>query len=201
MTKVVTSNQSRANIYKLLSLCYQPPYEDLDNIVSSLREEIDKLPAIKYKIGTLAEELASCISDLEHTKVDHAKLFIGPFDLLAPPYGSIYLEGKRKVMGDTTMEVMIKYQEAGLKLDDEFKEPPDHITIELEFMYYLIFKELQGQETNEYQTEFLINYLEPWVGEFCHRIIQNAGNDFYKLLAKITASFIKADMKVNSLVC
>ena len=52
-------------------------------------------------------------------------------------------------MGDSTMEVIKMYEEQGLSMDSEFRNLPDHITVELEFMYYLIFKEIEALEKSD----------------------------------------------------
>jgi len=49
-------------------------------------------------IVTEMKTLSDSKSKLEDLMVDYAKLFIGPFDLLAPPYGSIYLDGQWLLM-------------------------------------------------------------------------------------------------------
>ncbi|MBO8168896.1 MAG: molecular chaperone TorD family protein [Thermoanaerobacteraceae bacterium] len=199
MAEAVTNNEIRANVYKLLSLCYQQPDEDLGDIVVSLAEQLCKVYLeLAEPAGKLVQQLPEDAAAVQQLQVDHAKLFIGPFDLLAPPYGSVYLEEKRKVMGDTTMEVIAAYQEAGLQLDENFKEPPDHIVAELEFMYFLIFKELQGEATVSRQKRFLERYLQPWAEPFCRKIIENAATDFYKITAEITRNFIRQDLELLS---
>ncbi|UTW70898.1 molecular chaperone TorD family protein [Anaerobacillus sp. HL2] len=40
--------------------------------------------------------------DVTKLKVDFAKLFVGPFDVLAPPYSSVYLNEGRAVYGEST---------------------------------------------------------------------------------------------------
>ena len=45
-------------------------------------------------------------------------------------------------MGDSTMDVRMRYGDARLELAADFKEAPDHIAAELEFMHFLIFKEI-----------------------------------------------------------
>ena len=85
--------------------------------------------ALLYKI------LSECFypPEAESLKSDFSRLFIGPFKLLAPPYGSIYLDGNSCLMGASTMEVRQLYRNEGL--NPVIKEAPDHIAIELEFMY------------------------------------------------------------------
>ncbi len=51
---------------------------------------------------------------MEPLKVEFSKLFVGPYKLFAAPYGSVYLDDERKVMGDSTLDVKNRYREAGL---------------------------------------------------------------------------------------
>ncbi|RJQ41413.1 MAG: dehydrogenase [Nitrospiraceae bacterium] len=136
----------------------------------------------------------------EELLVAYAKLFVGPNELLAPPYGSIYLDGERRVMGDSTMETIKMYEEAGLKMGDDFKEAPDHIAVELEFMYYLIFKEIEALEKSETdkaldfiktQNLFQDQFLKKWVGLFCDKIKAGTDNEFYNSLAGCLSVFIE----------
>jgi TorA maturation chaperone TorD len=102
-------------------------------------------------------------------------------------------------MGDSTMEVIKAYQEQGLSIDDEFKEVPDHISVELEFMYYLIHKEVEALKKGdkkralkwiEPQEAFFSTYLKPWVPPFCEKIKEGTDNEFYKALADCVSTFI-----------
>jgi TorA maturation chaperone TorD len=103
-------------------------------------------------------------------------------------------------MGDSTMEVIKMYEERGLSMDSEFRNLPDHITVELEFMYYLIFKEAEALEKAETdkaldfiktQELFLDKFLKRWVGPFCDKIKKGTDNEFYNSLADCCAVFIK----------
>ncbi|MBI5025208.1 MAG: molecular chaperone TorD family protein [Nitrospirae bacterium] len=135
----------------------------------------------------------------EDLAIDYAKLFVGPYELNAPPYGSVYLDGERRVMGDSTMEVIDMYQQAGLSIDDDFKEVPDHITAELEFMYYLIFKEIEAIGRSEIerveqfvktQEQFLNKFLGQWIKPFCEKIKEGTDNEFYITLADCVSTFV-----------
>ncbi len=136
----------------------------------------------------------------EDLLVEYSRLFVGPNELLAPPYGSVYLEEGGRVMGKTTLAVRKMYGEAGLSLDNDVKQPDDHISLELEFMYYLIHKELEagekgnieqsGQWRNQ-QKLFLVSYLAPWVPAFAERIRQGTGNRFYTSLADCLEAYVK----------
>jgi TorA maturation chaperone TorD len=106
-------------------------------------------------------------------------------------------------MGDSTMEVIKMYHEKGLSIDEDFKELPDHIAVELEFMNYLIYRAMgncmesklqNAMEGIRNQEIFLNKYLGAWVSNFSKAIIENSDNPFYISLAKCTEVFIKTDM-------
>lgn len=183
-----------ANAYKLISLLYGPPTDGLEEILTYLEKTLMKLkPELLPRVSEM-KTLSDSKYMLEDLTVDYAKLFIGPFDLLAPPYGSVYLDGQRQVMGDSTIKVLQLYRQAGLHLSDEFKEPPDHIITELEFMYYLASKYI---ETGDEQwllkkEEFFNNYLSQWIKDFAIRIQENAKTAFYKNLAQLTSGLFDA---------
>lgn len=177
-----------ANAYKLISLIYGSPTDGLEEILTYLDQTLINLKPELISMVSEMKSLSDSKSKLEDLTVDYAKLFIGPFDLLAPPYGSIYLDGQRRVMGDSTMEVLHLYRQAGLNVSDEFKAPPDHIITELEFMYYLISKYIEtgDEQWLQRKEEFFINYLSKWIEDFTNRIQENAQNPFYKNLAQLT---------------
>ena len=136
---------------------------------------------------------------------EYAALFVGPFALQAPPYGSVYLEEGRRVMGETTMEVLKIYQLAGLKV--EAREPPDHIVVELEFMYFLLCEEVRARQNNDNNKaeiirmqaqSFLGRHLGPWVGSFCEAIKVGTKNDYYQALSDCLRTFIHQEKQVQS---
>lgn len=177
-----------ANIYKLISLLYGSPTDAMEEVLFFLKETFtdirpDLVPTVSEMEGFFVGQI-----NLEDLKLEHAKLFIGPFDLLAPPYGSIYLDGQRRLMGNSTIKVLEAYREAGLGLSDEFKQPPDHIITELEFIYYLIAKYLETKDNRWLTMKDTFNneYLKPWITDFGKRIESNSQSKFYKGLAKLT---------------
>ncbi len=100
----------RRDAYKLLADCYYPPDEELIEILRSLDKS-------KGNLFSGIAESASLTSDIEALRIDYSRLFIGPYRLLAPPYGSVYLENTRRVMGISTLDVRNKYADEGLRID------------------------------------------------------------------------------------
>ena len=195
MKEFLFQENYRRDSYKLLADCYYLPDEELIETLSNL----DKL---KGSLFAGIAESASLTSDIKALKIDYSTLFIGPYRLLAPPYGSVYLEKTRRVMGISTLDVRNKYADEGLRID--IKEAPDHIAIELEFMYYLISKEVEAALSSDSidatsylkkQKDFLDAHLGIWVSDFSNSIEINAETSFYRDLACQTRSFIEADLK------
>lgn len=198
MKPYLTQKENRRSAYKLLSTCYYLPDESILQTVVELEMALN---SISPEAAAFASKMKA-MPDLELLKIDFSNLFVGPFKLLAPPYGSVYLEGKREVMGASTIDARNQYVAAGLDFSRDVKEAPDHIAIELEFMYYLIFKEIEavGQAKMksainylEKQKTFLERHLGRWVVRFADNIEQHATTDFYKQLAQTTKVFVQQD--------
>lgn len=140
----------------------------------------------------------------EQLLVDYAKLFVGPFELIAPPYGSVYLDASATLMGDSTIAVRKMYYDCGLEVSEDFNDLPDHICVELEFMNYLILKRQDAHINNDsetstsflnYQVEFLHRFLHRFVEGMCERIRTGCENNFYVALSACLCQFIKNDMQ------
>ena len=184
----------RAESYKFLSECYYLPDKELIQKIADLAQTDHPFAELGNYIATGVE--------LESLKIDYSQLFVGPFKLLAPPYGSVYLEDSR-FMGDSTIDVRNWYENEGL--DIVIKEAPDHITMELEFVYYLVVKQIEAikdsnlQEVQSYlqkQSSFLQTHLLRWLPEFAGNIQKSAQTGFYKQLAQMTNDFVQNDISV-----
>jgi TorA maturation chaperone TorD len=191
--------------FRFLSDCYFLPEADLSEKLERLEFFMANVcePAVEWVQAMRKEFEAS--ADLEPLKVDFSKLFVGPYNLFAAPYGSVYLDGERKIMGDSTLDVKNRYREAGLDTARDFKDAPDHISAELEFMYYLVFKEIEALSKADIETaidfiqkqkSFLEDHLMAWMPKFADSIIENAETSFYQNLAKATEMFLKENYEI-----
>lgn len=194
LDQLVTHEEGRRDSYALLSSCFHLPDEKLLQALNELPLSEDE-----WYSGLVhgAEP-----GDVESLKVDYSKLFVGPYKLLAPPYGSVYLEPKKTVMGDSTMDVMNRLKTEGLVV--QLKEAPDHIAIELEFMFFLISKEIEGLRASNFdsaeafqkkQRVFLERHLGEWVSRFADNVEKHAQTEFYKKLARLTKSFVHEELR------
>ena len=194
--------RGRADAYRLLSACYYQP-EDF-----FLEEEIfDQLRSALAQAGLAMEVESSLLEKSFRSEghdaliLDYSRLFLGPFDILAKPYGSVYLDGDNVVMGDSTQRVLALYREGGFEVADDFREMPDHVAVELEFLYLLSYRLGELPEADEQsrlvnlKRRFLTEHLGRWVGILAEAMRTGAETEFYRLLGVVTEEFVLEDMR------
>ena len=193
MDELLSHEEGRRDSYALLANCFHLPDEELIGALNALPESDSEFYSGLAHVADL--------DDVESLRKDYSKLFVGPYKLLAPPYGSVYLEGTATVMGKSTVDALYQYKREGV--DVRLKEAPDHIAIELEFMFFLISKELEAiRDSNlsdaeayqEKQKAFLEVHLGKWISQFAEKVKANAETEFYKNLTDLTKSFVEEDL-------
>ena len=113
---LIVSEMARMKAYKGLSACYTLPLTGIVTRLKKLERQLAFLSSDAYTPAVLMRNELENTENLEKLKVEFARLFIGPYRLAAPPYGSIYLDEERKIMGDSTIDVRRRYIESGLSL-------------------------------------------------------------------------------------
>jgi putative dimethyl sulfoxide reductase chaperone len=218
----------RARVYKLLSDCFQSPDAEFPERMRELPVLLDALhPDIRLEVPDMPgltddtdikdmPDAAGAGSFLEQLKVEHARLFIGPFSLPVPPYGSMYLDPEQHLMSESTKDVHRWYLSEGI--ETAMKEMPDHICVELEFLYLLAYRELKSLEGAEQpgdavqadlaapatyrdkQRRFLEQHLGRWAPAFEEKVREHTGQEHpmsapYRELAVATRRFLAADLE------
>ena len=110
-------------------------------------------------------------------------------------------------MQDSTIAVLELYHEGGFEMDEQFRELPDHIAAELEFLYLLIYKEHQAHLTGEPEAataaaalrkRFLDAHLGSWIGPFTAAVRAGAQSAFYRELAEFTERFVRMESRFRT---
>ncbi len=196
-----SEQRTRGECFRLLAACFYPPQPVLwlqENLLGNLADHLAEVCAAAAEHARRMQVSVSRCSP-EELLVEHARLFVGPQRVIAPPYGSVYLEEGRRIMGESTLETLRAYAEAGLHLDTDFKELPDHVAVELEFVYYLTAKGVEAdaarraEEASRHfaaRERFLDRHLRRWVPPFCASIAEGTENDFYRGLANCLIAFV-----------
>lgn len=192
----------RADAYRLLAACFCLPEVTLlaeEGAHRSLEQALEPLSA---RAAREAEALDRTFREAteEALQVEYARLFVGPYEVEAPPYGSVYLDEGRTVMGASTQEAARFYREEGLAIASEFRELPDHISAELEFLSFLITQGIGALEAGDAQEflrlgrqqgRFLGDHLLRWAPSLCRRIEEHTGEPYFLALARCLATFLQ----------
>ncbi|SHO52241.1 TorD/DmsD family molecular chaperone [Desulfopila aestuarii] len=194
----------RGNCFKLLAACFYEPEKKLfieEALCDKLHGLLEKCaPGAAGHVKTMQESLLKL--EEQQLKIDYSALFVGPFELIAAPYGSIYLENERKVMGESTLAVQRFYENSGLMLD--IQEPPDHIAIELEFMSFLCISEAEALTTGDMETairqrELQVDFattMMSWIPLLAENIQAGAQTEYYKALASCLERFYDISLAI-----
>jgi DMSO reductase family type II enzyme chaperone len=199
---------ARSAIYNTLSLCFTYPDGKVCSWILEGKwiEEIKEAASLLTEGGVekhlqslndfLAGEREAISLELSR---EYTRLFINAFPhVVAPPYGSVYMEKDGLVFGKFTSEVLRFYHETGLTLKEDLHDLPDHIAHELEFMGILTAQEAQASgsekvKLEETQMNFLSRFVLPWVPSFCQKLSEKSRLGFYRILADLTGEFIQLE--------
>lgn len=192
----------RSDFYKFLSSVYNaPPTEELVTLL--------------YSAGTVNSLLLLCKEAKDYLKScgpyseivqDFHDLMMVPGWKYCTPYEAVYIDTRivgdkiasNLLMGPSTTAVQKFYQKAGFEISNQYKELPDYIGLELEFMAMLCADEENSDEFAQsflmLQGQFLTEHISRWIKPFCNKLKLNAQTNVYKAIALITDSFIEDEL-------
>ncbi len=200
---------ARSTVYRFLSHCFL--YPD-DSFVASFKDE-SLLKEIEESLHLLTSQgdlpfpyllthfssLLTSSPSLPDLQAEHRRVFGPTLSQDCPPYETEY--GKAHIfrqahdMGD----IAGFYRAFGLEVSDDARERLDHISVELEFMHFLTYKEAyalkhhgveQAEICREAQIKFLKDHLGRWVPLFARHLARKAHSGFYKGLAEFLEDFV-----------
>ena len=195
-THAVNESASRANGWLTLSRAFAQPRLWHENLETDLCAGFGG--AGDDEASALADAIAAARTDRESAELAHARLFLGPYDLLVPPYASFYLDADQRVMGPVSTDVAQWYTDAGLGPGAGPREAPDHVTCECEFMYFLGF---QGCTTGDEawdarQRDFWSGHLGHWLPQLLELLEkQTAIHPVYDALSRFADAFTQAEQQ------
>ncbi|MCX7172367.1 MAG: molecular chaperone TorD family protein [Proteobacteria bacterium] len=208
---------AREDLCRFLSACYYEPTTDFD--------EEQLFDSILAAASAIHPELAACASklgaafvaeDMQALLVDYTRLFIGPSQPRAMPYASFWLTDDQSMRHDATMAVLDFYEQGGFEVSEDFRELPDHVAAELEFLYLLTYRQHQVQlaqlaplaqldgnadelsAANALRRRFLEEHLVAWIGAFSSAVNSGAETEFYRELATFTERFVRMEADLQS---
>ncbi|MCX7148916.1 MAG: molecular chaperone TorD family protein [Rhodocyclales bacterium] len=194
---------AREDLSRFLAACYYEPSTDFseEHLFESM---LAAASAIDPDLAERARKLGAAFAaqDMQTLLVDHTALFIGPSQPRAMPYASFWLTDDQSGRHEATMAVLDLYAQGGFDVSEELHELPDHIAVELEFLYLLIFAQNQVPiggtmfdlvAANALHRRFVVEHLEAWIDAFAAAVKSGAETAFYRELAEFTERFVRME--------
>lgn len=192
---------SRSLVYSFLARAFLYPQEPLEDYLDSAQESLQWL-GLTAPAARLESLRANGLS-LEEGRADYVQVFghtVNPdFPQYESEYGNTSLYQQSGALGD----IAAFYRSCGLESRSE--ERLDHIGVELEFMYFLTFKEAyawqhHGPEKAEVcrlgQKRFVETHLGCWAPLFLRLLMKKTESPFYRDVAGIAQEFVAEDVKL-----
>jgi len=203
-------------VYLGLSLAFRPPTlghmeggtrNALLGLVSEAAHALgcDALQAPLARLEAYLETLTQrpppeALLELE---AEYNRLFVGPMPPTAHPYESVYRNAGGLVMGECALDVLQAYAAAQFVISPEYKDLPEHVAVELEFMSRLCQREGEDSaaaaaaEADELQPAraFLEGHLRCWLPQFSQRVLLTATSPYYGQWAQMADIFTYWDVR------
>lgn len=194
---------ARQELCRFLAGCYYEPGPEFaeERLFDSIAAAAQR---ISPELGEHAQRLATAFAStaLQALLVDYTRLFLGAPQALAKPYASVWLTGEPELMQESVVELQKLYAQGGFDIDEDFRDLPDHVAVELEFLYLLNFQLNQARAADDgaaaqavevLRTAFLVGHLGRWLGGFILAVHDHAQSDFYRELAEFTGLFVRLE--------
>ena len=208
--------EARRAVYAFLSSAFaQPPTrEGLAALRSGaflqpageLLGEATVLPLQEY---AKAVEL---VAELERqAQQEFMSLFKVPGGQYITPYESVFRDTrdvageqvKGLLMGPSAVDVQKWYKLAALDISDEYKDLPDHICLELNYIAHLCSKEREFTDaeddprltrTLEMERDFLAAHVVSWIDALRNKLYEKSQHAYFRAIADLAVEFTTRDL-------
>ena len=180
-------DQLRADMYSFLANLLRA--EPDEKLVNQLKVLVSDNSPIGKSIKILSK-LASSL-DLPTIRDEYVRIFVGVGRGEILPFASYYLTGflKDKPLAKLRQDM----QEIGIKLQDNVKEPEDHIASIFDMMSGLILGNFEKRYSIVEQKEFFNKHLAPWVDLLMRDIESSKIAVFYSPIGTIGKEFMEIE--------
>ncbi|QHB34628.1 Tat proofreading chaperone DmsD [Yersinia canariae] len=107
------------------------------------------------------------------------RLFIGPYALPAPPWGSVYLDKENVLFGDSTLKLRNWMAEQHVEVTLDTEEPEDQFGLLLMMVAWL------AENQPEKLPDLLAEHLLTWAYRYLDLLQSDAAHPFYQGLAQL----------------
>ena len=188
-TSLPSVSTTLADIFAFLALLMRYPEASFfdDEFLDTLEDLLKSLDLQPHQ-ERIASWRSSIADQLLDAQVEYTRLFINAAPhLIAPPYGSVYLESERSLQGKSTETTRDFYRRYGFDIINK-AEPADHISLELEFLSCLY-----RQEEVTAAEKFLRTIFLPWFEQFYQQLMPELRHPLYEVSIQLISFFVQED--------
>lgn len=189
----MSNDFERAELYLCLARSFLPPAGEaaFAALRDMLADDLEVLCAsLGYSVSLDDFRIAVAgISDADALSRLYSKLFLAP-PRRAQIHSGAYLDGG--LMGRSVQALEACYRHCGVERRDEFRSPPDHVSVQLEFVAYLYASRPAALAAGH----FLGSFVTPWLPHFISDLEEaaaQAGSNPYLPLARLLARAVARD--------
>lgn len=196
---------ARARVYQLLSQALSYPADDIIAAMAEIdlpqaRETAAFLPAnLDRELTALGDQMAE--TSASELKRLHHRVFTHVVSADCPPCEAFYTA--KGIFQETSELADIGgfFKAFGLTIAES--ERLDHISVELEFMHFLTYKEAYAQTHHDpakarfcrdAQRKFVRDHLGRWSAHFARLLDRKAGGGYYSCVALLLERFVSSDV-------
>lgn len=202
--KSLPENQQEALLESIRELCrvfWGPTREACDQMMQEryLLSFATLDPELKISPSNALEQLAEILKGFpgpdalfNYLEEGYVRLFVNDRGrIIAPLYESCYEDEKNpRLMGDAAVRIQKRLESEGMNISDDIREPPDHLSIELELLYFLLTRSKPANNRMPEAAAFATQLL-PWVTCFNARLANETRCRFYPLITAVLVSVLQ----------
>lgn len=192
---------ARSALYQLLSqaLAYPTPEAVAAIKGADLPRALEAAPLLAPEVVGPLSVFAERLRDLDAAALseEHRRVFTHVMSADCPPCETFYTASHVFQETQDMSDIAGFFRAFGLELSE--KGRPDHVSVELEFMQFLAYKEAyalanhgpaKARLCREAQRKFMRDHLGRWVLHFTERLSRKAGGGYFAELASLAQAFL-----------
>lgn len=166
------------------TLFYFEPNSEQAQKVLSFFNQSDWAEQLGVEPSAEINQLLASQTDLAE---QHQAMFIGPNTLIAPPWGSVYLDPESVIFGNSLLELraFLRQHQIEFSLNLAYDEPEDHIGLMLLLSAYL------AENNPELLNTFLSQHFFTWSKRYLQLASEQTEYPFYQGLALLTQQVLQ----------
>ncbi|SUC34022.1 Twin-arginine leader-binding protein DmsD [Providencia rustigianii] len=142
----------------------------------------------------IAEKMTKAQRDDETLDEAYQRLFIGPYALPSPPWGSVWLDKENVLFGESTLQLREWMQRNKIDIQLTQNEPEDH------FGLLLMMTAWVAEHCPDKLTELLAQHILPWGFAYLNKMQEKGDSPFYVGLAELAQLTLAAWQETLNIV-